>query len=393
VYVGSLDLKPGEQSSKLIAKGASPATYVPSADRQHGYLMFLREGALMVQPFDADHLSLAGDAAPIVERVGANGDLFTASEKGTLVYRGGGSSGSRQLTSFDRSGRSLGSLGAPGAYTTLSVSPDGKRVAFGLNAQNNTDIWVHDLAQGTTIRFTSDPAVDDMPVWSPDGTQIVWSSQREGVADLYQRASNLADDETALLKSPEPKFPQDWSSDGRFLIYSVNRGDRDGRNLDLWLLPLQGEQKATQFLGTSFTESQGRFSPDSRYVAYVSNESGKSEVYVRSFSSDGKAGGQQMISQGGGSQPLWRPDGKELFYISADTKVMAVPVSTASTFQRLGAPMALFTAPIYGGGRNPNAHRWAAMPNGQKFIIITVLTEAAPELITVITNWKELLNK
>lgn len=394
VYVGSLDSKPGEQSSKLIAKGASPATYVRSADRAHGYLIFLRQGALMAQPFNAGNLSLSGDAVPIVERVGAVGDLFTASEK-TLVYRSGVSSGSRQLNWFDRSGRSLGSLGAPGAYTTLSVSPNGKRLAFGLadTAQNNTDIWVHDLAQRTTNRFTFDPAVDDMPVWSPDGTRIVWSSQRGGGADLYQRASNLADDETALLKSPEPKFPQDWSSDGRFLIYSVNRGDRDGRNLDLWLLPLQGEQKTTQFLGTPFTESQARFSPDSRYIAYVSNESGLSEVYVRSFSSDGKAGGQQMISQSGGSQPLWRRDGKELFYISADTKVMAVPVSTAPTFERLGAPIPLFTASIYGGGRNYNSQRWAAMPNGQQFIIISVLTEAASQPINVITNWKELLKQ
>ena len=395
VYVGSLDAKPGEQSSKLIAKGGSPATYIPSADRRHGHLMFLRQGDLMAQPFDADNLSLAGDAVPIVERVGANGDLFSVSETGTLVYRSGGSSGSRQLTLFDRSGRSLGPLGAPGAYNTLSVSPDGNRVAFSLadTAENNTDIWVHDLTQGTTNRFTSNPAIDDIPVWSPDGSRIVWSSQREGGSDLYQRASNLADDETALLKSPEPKFPQDWSSDGRFLIYSVNRGDRGGTNLDLWLLLLQGELKTTQFLSTSFTVSQGRFSPDSRYVAYVSNESGKNEVYVRSFSSDGKAGGQQMISQGGGTQPLWRRDGKELFYISADTKVMAVPVSTAPTFQRLGAPIALFTAPIYGGGRNYNIHRWAAMPNGQKFIINSVLKEAASEPISVITNWKELLKK
>jgi len=280
VYVGSLDSKPEAQGSKLIVKGTFPAQYVPSADPAHGYLMFLRQGSLMAQPFNIGSLSLAGDAVSIAERVGANGDWFTASGNGALVYRGGGSSGTRQLTWFDRSGRSLGSLGAPGAYGTLSISPDGRRVAFGLtdNAQNNTDIWVHDLAQGTTNRFTFDPAVDEMPVWSPDGSRIAWSSQREGGADLYQRASNLAGEETALLKSPEPKFPQDWSPDGRFLLYTLNRGDRGGTNLDLWVLSLQGEPKTIPFVGTQFTESQGRFSPGGRYIAYASNDSGKSEV-------------------------------------------------------------------------------------------------------------------
>jgi hypothetical protein len=216
-----------------------------------------------------------------------------------------------------------------------------------------------------------------------------WAN-RVRIPRFPSRQSNLAGEETALLKSPEPKFPQDWSSDDRFLLYSVNRGDRGGTNLDLSLLSLQGEQKSNQLLATPFTESQGRFSPDSRYIACVSNESGKSEVYVRSVSSDGKAGGQQMISQGGGSQPLWRRDGKELFYISADSKVMAVSVSTATAFQRRGTPVALFAAPIYGGGRN--THRWAVMPNG-RFLIISVLTVAASEPVTVIMNWKELLKK
>jgi len=394
VYLGALDSKPEAQNSARIVTGTSPVKYVPSADASHGYLMFLREGALMAQPFDAGSLSLAGDAVPVAERVGASfaGDLslFSTSASGTLVYRGGDAGAGRQLTWYDRGGKPLGPLSAQGTYNTLSISPDGKRVAFQRTdtAQANDDIWVHDLAQGTTNRLTFDLTRDFMPVWSPDGSRIVWSSQRDGADNLYQKTSNLAGDETALLKSPQPKFPQDWSHDGRFLLYSVG----GNAALDLWVLPLQGEAKPTLFLGTQFAESQGRFSPDDRYIAYVSNESGRLEVYVRPFSPDGKAGGQQMVSQGGGSQPLWRRDGKELFYIAADSKVMAVPVSTAPTFQR-GTPVALFTVPIYGGGLSANLHRWAVMPDGQKFLINSVLSEDASEPITVVQNWTELLKK
>jgi eukaryotic-like serine/threonine-protein kinase len=333
VYVGSLDSKPDAQSSSLILKGVSPARYVPSADPSGGYLLFVRERTLMAQPFDTRRLSVTGDAVPIAERVvgGANVDnpMFTASANGTLVYRTGGETGAnRQLTWYDRAGKPLGPLGPPGVYNTLSLSPDAKRVAFdSTDAQGNTDIWVHDLSQGTTNRFTFDFARDFMPVWSPDGGSIVWSSQRDGGDNLYQKSSNFIGDETALLKSPEQKFPQDWSRDGRFVLYTLNRG-----GMGLWLLPTQGEPKPVQVQGTRFNERQGRFSPDSRYIAYVSNESGRNEVYVRQVSPDGKAGGQQMISQGGGSQPLWRRDGKELFYISMDAKVMAAPVSTGPTF-------------------------------------------------------------
>jgi eukaryotic-like serine/threonine-protein kinase len=302
VYVGSLDSKPETQSSKRIMAGTSPARYVLSADASHGYLLFLRDGALMPQPFDAGNLSPAGGAVLIAEHVGTTtgGDvsLFTVSVNGTLVYRGGQASGGRQLTWYDRSGKPLGSVGAPGIYNTLSISPDGKRVAFDRaeGSGGNDDLWVHDLAQGTTNRFTFDPARDTLPVWSPDGSRIVWSSGRDGADNLYQKNSNLSGNETALLKSPEQKFAEDWSPDGRFLLYAAAL---DGRNMDQWVLPLQGEPQATLFLGTPFVETQGRFSPDGRYVAYVSNESGQNEVYVRPFSSDGKAGGPQMISQGG----------------------------------------------------------------------------------------------
>jgi Tol biopolymer transport system component len=307
-----------------------------------------------------------------------------------LVYRAG-QSGGRQLTWYDRTGKSLGPVGAPGSYGTLSLSPDGKRVAFDRTDSSpvNVDVWVHDLAQGATNRFTFDPARDEQPVWSPDGSQIVWSSQRDGASNLYQKPSNLAGVETALLKSAEQKIPQDWSRDGRFLLYTVTHADA---NSDLWVLPLEGERNPIPLLTTKFNEGQGRFSPDGRYIAYVSNESGTYEVYVRPFSADGKVGGQQMISQGGGGQPQWRHDGKELFYITTDSKLVAVPVSTAPTFQRTGAPVALFTVPILGISF-AYGQRWAAMPDGQKFLINSVRPEAASEPITVILNWMELLKK
>ncbi len=358
-----------------------------------GYVMFVRGNVLMAQRFDPASLTLAGEAVPIAENLsaGANGDngMFTASANGTLVYRTGEVGGNRQITWYDRGGKSLGPAAGPANYLSLSLSPDGKRVATNRVDQNNYDIWVHDLAHDTTNRFTFDPAPDYSPVWSPDG-RLVWSSQRGGSYILCQKASDFSGEETALPqpKSPSPIYAEDGSRDGRFLLYTAASGSADS---DLWVLPLQGDPKPVLFLGTRFNESQGRFSPDSRYIAYVSNESGTGEVYVRSISAEGKAGGQQMVSQGEGHQPLWRRDGKELFYLSPGSKVMAVPVSTAPTFQRAGAPVALFTAPM--SDRGGLFHLWDVTPDGQKFLMVTVMTEVASEPITVVLNWTGLLRK
>ena len=280
-----------------------------------------------------------------------------------------------------------------GSYGPPSLSPDGKRVVFDRAdaGSGNRDLWIYALAGGTTNRFTFDPANDYDAVWSADGSRILFSSSRDGAENLYQRASDLTGNEQPLLKSSERKFPQDVSRDGRFLLYV---GAPNG-NLALMVLPLaggpQGEAKPRLFVGApQFLTGSARFSPDGRFVAYVSSETGKNEIYVRPFSPDGTAGGQQMISQGGGTQPLWR--GNEIFYIAPDSKVMAVPVTTGATFQR-GTPVALFTPPIFGGGNVVSNNRWDVTADGKQFLINAVVTETASTPITAVLNWTELLKR
>jgi serine/threonine protein kinase len=395
VYVGSLDSKPDAQSSQRLLAGNSPATYASLPGASTGHLLFLRDGTLMAQPFNPSSLTFTGDARPVTEGVGfaSGGDLplFSVSATGTLVYRGTSGTQRLQLTWYDRKGESLGVIGDPGTYSAISLSPDGKRLAFDLpDSSANRDVWIQDLVGGTKNRFTFDLAPDFDPVWSADNKRVFFTSNREGGGNLYQKASDLTGNDQPVLKSPDRKFPQDVSPDGRFLMYVVISNNSQ---LDLWFLPLQGvaadEGKPRPFLATQFSENAARFSPDGHFVVYVSNETGKYEVYVRPFLSDGTPGGPQMISQGGGSQPLWR--GNEIFYIAPDSKVMAVKVTTGATFQR-GQPVALFTAPVFGGGGVVNVNtRWDVSPDGQKFIINTIMSEGSSTPVTAILNWAESL--
>jgi Tol biopolymer transport system component len=284
----------------------------------------VREGSLVAQAFDVRRLQLAGEAVPIAEGLPVSGPaLFSASANGVLAYATGGVAGAitSQLTWFDRSGRILGTAGEPGEYTVLTLSPDGTRVAVSrIDPQaagtgsggwrGNTDIWVHEFSRETSGRLTFDPATDTSPVWSPDGSRIIFSSDRDGLYNLYQKMSSGAGNEEALLKSNETKYAYDWSQDGRFLLFVFVAPQKDG----LWVLPLTGEDRKPIPYLTEANASQARFSADSRWIAYTSGESGKSEVYVRPFPA--ASGGKWIISKGGGTQPRWRRDGKELFYIS-----------------------------------------------------------------------------
>ena len=261
--------------------------------------------------------------------------------------RGGPQGGVQgRLTWFDRQGKVAGTAGDPGLYRTLTILPDGKRVAFERNdAQTqNRDIWLLDFASGATTRFTSDPGWEAFPIWSPDGSRIIFTSNRSGVYDLYQKASNGTGQEELLYQSSEGKGPTSWSPDGRFLIYYSL-----GQPTHLRLLAVAGpaDRKPTPLVDPQFSSITGRFSPDGRWIVYSSNESGKNEVSVRPFdAATGAAGAPVIVTSGGGRTPLWRGDGKEIFYIAPDGMVTAVEVNVGAAFQ-VGPPKPLFKAPSW----------------------------------------------
>jgi serine/threonine protein kinase/Tol biopolymer transport system component len=383
----------GATSRLMMGSLDSEQTVLPlAADSQavyaSGHLLFVREGTLMAQPFDAKALTLGGAAFSVAEQVASDRNngiaAFDASENGVLTYRTGASAGNMQLTWFDRTGKILGTIDQPGAYNSVTLSPDGARVASSrIDSTGNEDIWVDEFARGTSTRLTFDPAPDYMPVWSPDGTRIVWSSARDGRANLYQKASNGTGSDEALLKSSEGKVVNDWSFDGRFLLFM--------RDTDLFVLPLGGcDRQMRPYVNTNVSETQGRFSPDGKFVAYTSNATGRPEIYVQTFPT--AANGKWKVSQGGGTQPRWRRDGRELFYIAGDSQLMAVSASTSPSFVA-GTPKALFAAPVFGAGATTVVARYDVASDGQRFLINATMADNATAPITVVLNWQEELKQ
>ena len=378
VYIGSLDAKPEAQSLNRLAPTGSSPEYSPSPGGGVGWLLFLRDGTLVAQPFDRTRLELADEPIPVAEQVGTFIDrsFFSASENGVLVYRNAVRAVDLQLTWQDRNGKTLGTVGEPGLYAVLS--PDGKKAVVTREESNalNHDLWMLDLARGGASRFTFAPLRNDYPVWSPDGSRIIFTSNREGPANLYEKPADGSKDEELVLKSAENKIPTSWSRDGRFLLYTA--ADPKTKN-DLWVLPDPGTpgSQPKPFLRTEFNEVQGAFSPDGRWVAYVSDESGRNEVYVRGF----PAGGKWLVSQGGGSKPEWRTDGKELFYSAPEGTEMSVDVIAGAAFQA-GAPKPIFRLP-------PGATALAIDGDGQRILVSTPTGEQATQPpFTVILNWQ-----
>ena len=382
IYVGSLD----SSESKLLVQSDAGAMYAPP-----GYLLFLRGSALMAQLFDAEKLELSGEPSQVAEEVGYNPTtgraFFFVSNNGVLVYRSNILQNS-QLTWLDRTGKQLGTVGTPGLLLTPSLSPDEKQVAI-LRADESSlvsDIWLLDLSRQSNSRFTFDPAMDTNPVWSPDGSRIVFSSGRAGRYDLYWKATSGAGSEELLFKSENSKFATDWSTDGRFILYQESVAPGLG---DLWALPLLGDQKPFPIVQSNFSEGQAKFSPDGSWIAYVSDETGTTQVYVQNFPTTGR---KWMISINGGFQPRWRHDGKELFYFGTDDKLMVVKVKANGNDFEAGSPSALFqsrvlnTGPI--GGSACEITR-----DGQRFLINVLVEESSSSPAIVVQNWTASLKK
>ncbi|HTF38520.1 MAG TPA: hypothetical protein VK651_09440, partial [Blastocatellia bacterium] len=239
------------------------------------------------------------------------------------------------------------------------------------------DIWLFDLSSGIPSRFTTDPAPDTNPVWSPDGSRIVFSSSREGVRNLYQKVASGGGSEEVLLKSSEEKVADDWSSDGRLILYETANPKTIW---DLWVLPMSGDRKPVLFLQTKFTEQQAQFSPDGKWIAYTSDESGAPEVYVRTFPD---SGARWRVSTGGGAQPRWRRDGRELFYIAVDRKLMVLDVKLGATFEA-SIPQTLFGTRILS---LTDFNQYAVTADGQRFLINSTTEETGTIPISVVVNW------
>jgi Tol biopolymer transport system component len=304
------------------------------------------------------------------------------------------------LTWLDRSGRVLGTVGPRDEHapTTFAIAPDGRRVANARNVQGNYDVWLTEVARSVVERFTFDSATHEFSrVWSPDGTRIVYrvaNRTSAGSSDLFVKPSNGAGNEQPLLLSPQPKAPLDWSRDGRFLLFSAN----DPKTLsDVWVLPLSGgEGKPTPVLQTPFSETQGQFSPDGRWIAYTSNESGRDEVFLRPFPD---SGGKVLVSTSGGSQPRWRPDGRELFYIAPDAKLMAVPLTVSAQGRTVtaGAGQALFeTRLAQGAAIALSGYQSRALYDisaDGRFLMNMTLEEDQPKPIIIVQNWEAVLKR
>jgi Tol biopolymer transport system component len=379
IYVGDLD---GSRGRRLLDVDSAPVY------ESAGHVFFVRQGALFAQEFDATRLELKGEPFSVVEHIASFIDAqgsaaVAASLAGPFIYRPASPLGRRQFLWLDRSGKEVGKAGDPLDASSLSISPDGRRAALWQLIDGNGDIWLLDLVRNVLSRFTSDPALDSEPVWSSNGRRIIFASNRKGTYDLYTKPASSPGSEELLLANEQSKRPLDWSPDDRFLLY-INSDPKTG--IDIWGLPLEGDRKPFPVVRTNFDEDLAQFSPDGKWIAYQSNESGRYEIYIQPFPGPGE---RTRVSTNGGAQVRWRRDGKELFYIALDGRLTAVPIQIAPNTQAIdaGAPVPLFSTRVGGPLPFNNNQQYDVSPDGQRFLMNTII-EVTPSPITVTLNWK-----
>jgi dipeptidyl aminopeptidase/acylaminoacyl peptidase len=383
IRVGSLD--PADPATDLIQADSS-AIYAS------GHVLFARDETLMAQPFDAHARQPTGEPFPLAEQISREGSRYVSasvSENGTLVYGRGVSAAGQRLTWFDRAGRVLGTLGEAASYDP-ALSPEERRVAvaLGTGSPGNLDIWIVDIARNVPSRQTSDPGVDLSPVWSPDGARIAFGSRRSGKTSLRHRSIDGTAPDESLVEDGSSDLmilPSDWSADGRFIAYTLSGAFP--RRSDVWVLPLFGDRKPVPVAQTGFLEAGGVLSPDGRWIAYTTDEGGQPNVSVQAFL---RPGGRHPVSREGGSQPSWRADGKELFYLGLDGTLMAVAIDAIGDFTA-GVPQALFQAgaPTFNFATSVmtsgTSQSYAVTKDGQRFLVNAKPAAVAP--LTVLLNW------
>jgi Tol biopolymer transport system component len=367
IYAGSLD---STERIRLVDD-------VRQAAFANGFLVFVREGTLMAQPFDPNHLQVTGEARPIAEHVQSGSppvflSAFSVSDVGTLVYQAGDNPVAR-LVWLDRNGQELGVLAEAASFEYLQLSPNGRQVAVSVSDRpRSRDVWIYDVNRRVPTRFTSDPGDEFAAVWSPDGVQLAFAAARSRTLDIYRKASNGVGDEERLRETTGVEFPVSWSSDGRFLLYQT-----EGPNADLWVLSLE-DRKTTPFANTRFNETAGQFSPNGRWIAYSSNETGQNEVYVAPFQGPGA---KVRLSSSGGGSPRWRQDSNEIFF-SSRNRLMAATVRGSDSEIDVGEARPLFEI-----GLSNRSFPYAVTDNGQRFLITKPVEERSTTPITLVVNW------
>ena len=408
VVIGSLD---SAETTPLL-DADSQAVYSPP-----GHVVFVRQGTLLAQRFDADRLRLSGDPVRIAEGVAVDVTTglaaFSVSQNGVLTYRSGGSVSVAgegtvvRLDWLDREGKLIETVSGAYAYRGIELSPDAARIAYHRHDTTGGDLWLLDVKRGTRTRLTFAPEQDSRsPVWSPDGSRVAFTSLRNGSWGLYQK---LVDGGTSgdelLMATKERVAPSSWTPDGKSLVYTGG----DDRRPDIWLLPLTGDRKPVALVQGPFSEVNGVVSPDGRWLAYMSDETGSRQLYVRAFPTGAR---KYALSTGAAVQPIWRRDGKELFYTDLvggrqlgdagqEYRIMAVDVKSDGASFEAGVPRPLFTTDLMSGAGVGNAgfpfSTIDVSPDGQRFLVTrpSTASTAAPDVpaaITVVLNWREQLN-
>ena len=383
VWLGSLD---SSIPPKRLVSARSGAAYAPP-----GYLLFWRDGTLLAQEFDERALEIRGNAATVVS-AGLNPissqALFSVSDSGTLVFFAGAVTQS-EIGWVDRDGRRLGKVGPKGVFNSVSLSPDENSAVYDRAdpRTGSTDLWRLDFARAEPSRLTFHPAHDIFPLWSTDGARIVFTSLRAPPPQLYELEVGSAGNEKLLVPTRVPTSPTGWSSDGRLLLYTSTHPQTGG---DIWALSLVDDREPLPLVRTAADERYGTLSPDGHWLAYISNETGAYEVYIDAFPS---TGARRQASTAGGFEPLWRHDGRELFYMAPNQTLMSVEVRSTPKTLDLNVPRPLFPARFQWMEIQAVARHFAASRDGQRFLISSATDEAQSASVTVVLNWTAALAK